>query len=329
MNRSGFLKVVHRYAQWWPTALLSATLLLVGVFYYGAYRSPVARPDLWLPMGNYHASWIDFSAGSLPSFVHALALFVLVGFSLRSARVARRVVWAWVSACLWVLLAIEVFFGTFSLLDVFVTFVSVPIAFGLVNRLKRANVSQVANHRWFPAVALSFFSWMAIATSDDGYGYNSCVLFDDDGVCQERETVAYPIYMSYANLRSAVRSQAPQPLNDVGRIYIYDKYLFINERNRGIHVVDNSDPFAPLPLAFINLPGNMDVEIRGNTLYADSFIDLVTLDISNPAAVTVLNRVEDIFPYDAEQALPYNVRLRSGSVNRRAGVVVSYKLEAQ
>jgi len=73
----------------------------------------------------------------------------------------------------------------------------------------------------------------------------------------------------------------------------------------------------------------MDVEIRGNRLYADSFIDLVTLDISNPNAVTEVSRVESVFPYDAEQALPYNVRLQNGSVNRRRGVVISYKLDAQ
>jgi len=225
MKQSGFLKVVHRYTLWLPTALVSALLLVVGVLYYGFYRSPAVRPDLGLPLPDYHASWVDFSAGSLPSFVHALALFLLVGFSLQSASTSRAVRRGWILVCLAVLLLIEVFFGTFSLLDVSATLLAIPIAFSLLTTFKAHHVQQAANHRWFPALALSCFSWMAIATSSEGYGYGSCVFFDDNGVCLERETVAFPIYMPYDELRAAVRSEAPRPLNDIGRIYVYDMLL--------------------------------------------------------------------------------------------------------
>ncbi|HHN47860.1 MAG TPA: hypothetical protein ENN08_02830, partial [Bacteroidales bacterium] len=52
--------------------------------------------------------------------------------------------------------------------------------------------------------------------------------------------------------------------------------------NQGIHVVDNSNPASPQIISFIAIPGNYDLAIRGNILFADSYIDLVALDISDP-----------------------------------------------
>jgi len=43
----------------------------------------------------------------------------------------------------------------------------------------------------------------------------------------------------------------------------------INERFRGIHVVDNTDPKNPIKLNFIQIPGNTDFTIRSGYLYAN------------------------------------------------------------
>ena len=57
-------------------------------------------------------------------------------------------------------------------------------------------------------------------------------------------------------------------------------------------------------------------------------MDLVTLDLNDPANVTEIARQQDIFPYDAFQNIPYNVGFRSSDINDPTrGVVVGYRLQ--
>ena len=116
--------------------------------------------------------------------------------------------------------------------------------------------------------------------------------------CQETRTFRRytPVTFTTAQLRQGVQTEAPQPLVNPGKIYTKDQFLFINELKQGIHVIDNRDPSSPKPVAFIRIPGNGDIAIRNNILYADSYMDLVALDVSNPAAVQVVNRVPNVFP---------------------------------
>jgi hypothetical protein len=93
----------------------------------------------------------------------------------------------------------------------------------------------------------------------------------------------------------------PQELDTPGKIYIKDNYLFINEVNKGIHIHDNSDPAQPVNLGFISIPGNKDLAIKDDILYADSYTDLVAIDISNPAAAVEVDRINDVFPYYPEE----------------------------
>ena len=115
------------------------------------------------------------------------------------------------------------------------------------------------------------------------------------------QTVTYkkyvPIYMSYADMRDSVKSGPAQPLKNPGKIYIKGNYIFVNEQNAGIHIIDNSNPSSPQNIAFINIPGNMDLAATGNTLYADCYVDLLCIDISNPASIKVMNTVQNALPY--------------------------------
>jgi hypothetical protein len=114
------------------------------------------------------------------------------------------------------------------------------------------------------------------------------------------QTVTYktyePIYMSYEELRKAVKSESPQALKKPGKIYIKGNYIFINEMDKGIHIINNVNPASPQNIGFINIPGNVDIAAIGNVMYADSYIDLLALDISNPNSVSVLKRVENVLP---------------------------------
>lgn len=116
--------------------------------------------------------------------------------------------------------------------------------------------------------------------------------------CQQ--TVSYinyePIFRTTDEVRSALNySLVPREINNPGRLYFKDGYLYINEIGEGIHVVNNSNPQFPTTVGFINIPGNFDLAAKGNFLYADSYVDLVVLDISDPANINLVNRAESVF----------------------------------
>ncbi len=119
------------------------------------------------------------------------------------------------------------------------------------------------------------------------------------------ETVTYkinePVFMSNTAFRASVKvSQAPEAITNHGKICFYEGYLYISETEKGIHIIDNRNPSSPKNIGFIEVIGNADLSIRNHLLYADSYVDLVWFDVSNPALPALKGRLEDIFP----KALP-------------------------
>ena len=103
-----------------------------------------------------------------------------------------------------------------------------------------------------------------------------------------------PIYADLG-VWDQIMNLPPQPIENLGKIYYKDPYIFVNERFRGIHVIDNSDPSDPVQIAFIQIYGNEDIAVNGNFLYADNFTDLVTIDISDLYNVKEVSRVKDLY----------------------------------
>ncbi len=115
--------------------------------------------------------------------------------------------------------------------------------------------------------------------------------------CERTTTFVYytPVYSTSAEIKEAVQLQAPTPINKVGKIYFKNGMLYLNEPGKGIHIIDNRNPSAPVNQSFLAIPGNFDLAIRGNTLYADSYVDLVAFDISNLSQIKEVNRIERLF----------------------------------
>lgn len=115
--------------------------------------------------------------------------------------------------------------------------------------------------------------------------------------CTETRTFRQytPVTLTTTQVRQGVSVASPQSLIQPGKIYTKDGYLFINELKQGIHVIDNRNPSAPKPVAFISIPGNGDIAIRDQYLYADSYMDLVTFDIADMSAIREVARAENVF----------------------------------
>jgi hypothetical protein len=102
-----------------------------------------------------------------------------------------------------------------------------------------------------------------------------------------------PIYASEGWAEISVTG--PQNIENLGKIYYKNPYIYATERARGIHVIDNTDPTDPVPVAFIQITGNADLSIKGNVLYANNVNDLVALDISDLNDVQVIDRLEGVY----------------------------------
>jgi hypothetical protein len=108
--------------------------------------------------------------------------------------------------------------------------------------------------------------------------------------------VSTPVLETLTQYRTAYKATAAQVLQTTGKINIRGNYIFLGELYKGIHVIDNSDPSHPSNIAFINLPGNQDFAIRGNTLYGDAYGDLALFDISDPRHIIFQKALANIFP---------------------------------
>ena len=148
------------------------------------------------------------------------------------------------------------------------------------------------------------------------------------GSCQDKLLETYevnnPIYMSYEDLRSAVSDTTPAAISRPGKIYLYGDLILVNEVRKGVHVINNTDPANPEVISFIKVPGNIDMAIKNNILYADSYVDLVAIDISDLHNIREVARFEDLFSWSLP---PYEAGTRVGLVDDAKGVVVDWKVE--
>ena len=117
----------------------------------------------------------------------------------------------------------------------------------------------------------------------------------NDDADYEFVQVATPQLMSKTAFRSSVEVIAPKTIEEPGKIYVYQDYIFVSDVHSGIHIIDNSDPKSPKAIKFIQIPGNEDISVKDNFLYADSATDLVVFDISDINNVSIIEQLEDVF----------------------------------
>lgn len=123
--------------------------------------------------------------------------------------------------------------------------------------------------------------------------FSGCI--KDEHACSQIYKLYQPIYKSLTEVRADMKSTASQEIEQPGKLYLYGKYIFLNELYKGIHVIDNSNPASPKNISFIPVPGNIDIAVKGDYLYADSYTDLVVFDITTPTNVTTKKFVDKVF----------------------------------
>jgi hypothetical protein len=148
--------------------------------------------------------------------------------------------------------------------------------------------------------------------------------------CEEKVTDRYwvnsPVYMNRAEFKKSVKVSGSESISEPGKIYFKDNFIFINESLKGIHVIDNTNPSEPVFAYFIEIPGNMDMAIKDSILFADSFTDLVALNISDINNIREVGRVDSIFPYTLPPLDGQN-RFPIGTIDLNQGIVVGWEVK--
>lgn len=130
-----------------------------------------------------------------------------------------------------------------------------------------------------------------------------------------------PVYMTEHEFISSVKMDTSRDLEKPGKVLSLNGFLFVNEINKGIHIIDNTDPIEPVNVGFLTIPANRDIGILGNLLYADSYSDLLVFDIEDITNPKLVSRKKGIFlnlPI-LYQSFPYHTS------DSTKGIVVDWK----
>jgi len=154
--------------------------------------------------------------------------------------------------------------------------------------------------------------------------FGSILFFSCEDSHYREYTGNAPVYMSYSDLRASVANQQNVDLKNPGKIYYKDNYIFIVEELQGVNVYDNADPSSPVKKVFVRIPGVVDISISGYILYADSYIDLVILDVENIDNIHEVGRVKDVLPYTVP---PTDNDYPMAYVDEEKGVVIDWEVK--
>ena len=134
-----------------------------------------------------------------------------------------------------------------------------------------------------------------------------------------------PIYLPAENF-DAVSLQAPRPMTQSDKIYVKDKLIFAIEQGEGVHIIDNSDASKPNKIRFLRIFGCNDISIKGTTMYADNFTDLIAIDFSKLDSPKVVNRVRNLYPNkNGDKDYPKNYNGYFECVDAKKGKVIGWK----
>lgn len=138
-------------------------------------------------------------------------------------------------------------------------------------------------------------------------------------------TTYVPVYAQVATIQQISVSPATPTLTG-GKIYASGQYIFQNDLNRGIHIIDNSVPSNPHKVAFLEIPYSTELAVKGNYLYTNSVSDLLVFNLQNPTQPALVKRVKDAFPMINQEYPPYS-GVSFVCPDPSMGIVVDWKVE--
>ncbi|WBX73746.1 hypothetical protein PG913_00305 [Tenacibaculum pacificus] len=126
---------------------------------------------------------------------------------------------------------------------------------------------------------------------------SSCFYYENEPTSDPYQSSYDPVTIERTNLNASIAFQDNIEMTESSKIYIFDDYIFINDKRKGFHIFDNSDSSNPIKKKFLKIPGATDISIRNNTFFINQATDLVSLSINIDASTFTINkRLENVFP---------------------------------
>lgn len=132
-----------------------------------------------------------------------------------------------------------------------------------------------------------------------------------------------PVYAQPSELE-AITVMASQPTAKAGKIYAYGNYVFQNDLNKGIHIIDNTVPAQARKIAFISIPFSTELAVKGRYLYTNCVSDLLVFELSDVQTPKLVRRVKDAFPVVLQNYPPFN-RVYFQCPDPTKGIVVDWQ----
>jgi hypothetical protein len=156
--------------------------------------------------------------------------------------------------------------------------------------------------------------------------FTSCEKDDAGG---EFYNVAVPIVKPIEEFRAMVKISEPRAITEAGKIYTYGDYVFINDDQKGVHIIDNTDHRNPVKIKFLEIPLNTDIAVKDNMLFANSAMDLVVFDLGDMNNIKEEGRMKNVFP-NHNSRIPANATfVDSDNFNSETQVVMGYLMETR
>ncbi|WP_298903972.1 hypothetical protein [uncultured Psychroserpens sp.] len=142
------------------------------------------------------------------------------------------------------------------------------------------------------------FAWLLLLCFS--LSFQSCWLTDteDDIVTTTVPDYYVPVIMQRSVFENTTTLQTtPEVIVNSGKIYVKDNFIFINERNKGFHIINNTDPSNPENIAFLNVLGSSDLTIKGASIYVNNATDLLALTLNaQEGTMEITKRIPNAFP---------------------------------
>jgi hypothetical protein len=134
-------------------------------------------------------------------------------------------------------------------------------------------------------------------------------IFKDTSHYSQRITQSkeYPVYLDMSEIGN-IQVKANSPLVAPFKILSNDKYYFVGDMLKGIHVYEKKAAGVSY-LCFIECRYINDFELADNKLFCNNLVDLVVVDVSSPMKINILHRQKNHFnrftSYKKYWNLPY------------------------
>ena len=255
--------------------VLGGLTVIIAAIFYANFRGTTLLSD---HLDFFHVA--ELNAITLPKWIHFHLPSVLqtffIGYVLYSTKYSSSKSLNSAVGALFLASALELFQlfsllpGTFDIHDLSAVFLASTFIFFITPNAPSNQKPSTIKHKKLLHTGLITSSFLlSMACMEETYECNPTY-----SICVK------PITLTWEELREDITPEYGNTavITVPGKIYVKDKYLFIVDNYRGVHIFDQTDAQNPMRLVFIPIKGALDISVKNELMYVNSFTDLAIIN---------------------------------------------------